>query len=200
MNLPNRLTILRIIFSIALIILLVFPFYSVGIEFTKYSVSGILVDFKNILAGVIFILASITDFLDGYFARKYDMVTDTGKMLDAIADKLLVNSVLIIFSSLGYLPAIVPVVIITRDTVVNAIKMEAAAKGKVVAAIQTGKIKTATLMIGIVLMFFYNLPFELMNIRVDLFFLYFATIMSLISMGEYFMMNKKVIFPPKEDE
>ena len=200
MNLPNKLTVTRIILSIVLIVLLVFPFYTVGIEFPRWSVGGILVDFKNILAGILFIVASVTDFLDGYIARKYDLITDTGKMLDAIADKLLVNSVLIIFSSLGYISAIIPVVIITRDTIVNAIKMEAAAKGKIVAAIQTGKIKTASLMIGIVLMFFYNLPFELINIRVDLFFLYFATIMSLVSMGEYFANNKKIIFPKRDEE
>ena len=129
----------------------------------------------------------------------YDMVTDTGKMLDAIADKLLVNSVLIIFAGLGYINAIIPVIFITRDTIVNAIKMEAAAKGKVVAAIKSGKIKTASQMVGMVLMFFYNLPFELINIRVDLFFLYFATIMSIVSMVEYFSMNKKIIFPKKEE-
>ena len=127
------------------------------------------------------------------------MVTDTGKMLDAIADKLLVNSVLIIFAGLGYINAIIPVIFITRDTIVNAIKMEAAAKGKVVAAIKSGKIKTASQMVGMVLMFFYNLPFELINIRVDLFFLYFATIMSIVSMVEYFSMNKKIIFPKKEE-
>lgn len=199
MNLPTKLTVTRIVLAIFVIILLLFPFYTIGIEFPKFSVSGILIDLKVILAGVIFVIASITDFLDGYIARKYDMVTDTGKMLDAIADKLLVNSVLIIFAGLGYINAIIPVIFITRDTIVNAIKMEAAAKGKVVAAIKSGKIKTASQMVGMVLMFFYNLPFELINIRVDLFFLYFATIMSIVSMVEYFSMNKKIIFPKKEE-
>lgn len=199
MNLPNKLTITRIVLSVILIILLLFPFYAVGLEFPRFSVSAVLVDSKYIICGVLFILASITDFLDGYIARKHDLITDTGKMLDAIADKLLVNSVLIIFATIGYIPALVPVIIVTRDTVVDAIKMEAAAKGRVVAAIKSGKIKTASLMVGIVLMFFYNLPFELINIRVDLLFLYFATIMSLVSMGEYFVLNKKIIFPKKED-
>lgn len=198
MNLPNKLTIVRIILAFVIIVLLLFPFYAIGIEFPEFSVSGIKISLKFLIAGVLFVVASFTDFLDGHIARKYNLITDTGKMLDAIADKLLVNSVLIIFASLGYINAIIPVVIVTRDTVVNAIKMEAAAKGKVVAAIKSGKIKTASLMIGMVLMFFYNLPFELINIRVDLFFLYFATIMSLISMVEYFTLNKKIIFPKKE--
>ena len=102
---------------------------------------------------------------------------------------------LIIFAALGFVNAIVPVVIVVRDIIVDAIKMEAAAKGKVVAAIKSGKLKTASLMIGIVLMFFYNLPFEIWNIRVDLFFLYFATIMAIVSMYEYFALNKSLIFP-----
>ena len=72
--------------------------------------------------------------------------------------------------------------------------MEAAAKGKVVAAIKSGKIKTAALMIGMTLLFFYNMPFELIGIRVDMFFIYFATIMSLVSMIQYFMLNKNIIF------
>ncbi len=199
MNLPNKLTVMRIIMSVVIIILLIFPFYAVGVEFPRFSVSSVLVDSKYVICGILFIIASITDFLDGYIARKHNLITDTGKMLDAIADKLLVNSVLIIFAAIGYIPAIIPVVLVTRDTVVDAIKMEAAAKGRVVAAIKSGKIKTASLMVGIILMFFYNLPFELINIRVDLLFLYFATIMSLVSMGEYFMLNKKIIFPKKED-
>ena len=158
MNLPTKLTVSRICLSFVVIFLLLFPFHSVGIEFPQYTVSGILIDLKFIIAGIVFIIASITDFLDGYIARKYDLITDLGKMLDAIADKLLVNSVLIIFTGLGYINPIIPVVIVTRDTVVNAIKMEAAAKGKVVAAIKSGKVKTSCLMIGLVLLFFYNLP------------------------------------------
>ena len=150
-------------------------------------------------SGVIFIIASVTDFLDGNIARKYNMVTNTGKMLDAIADKLLVNSVLIIFAADGRINAIVPVIVVFRDIVVNAIKMEAASRGKVVAAINSGKIKTATQMVGMVLIFFYNFPFEFLsfNIRVDLFFIYFSTIMALVSMYQYYAMNKKLIFPEK---
>ena len=127
-------------------------------------------------------------------ARKYDLITNTGKMLDAIADKILVNSTLIILATNGFINPIIPVVIVLRDTFVDAIKMEAASKGKVVAAIKSGKLKTATLMVGIVLMLFYNLPFELINIRVADFLLYFATILSVVSMIEYYVLNKKYIF------
>ena len=119
-------------------------------------------------------------------------------MLDSIADKVLVDSVLIILACQGFVNAIVPVVIVLRDIVVDAIKMEAASKGKVVAAIKSGKIKTASLMVGTVLMLFYNLPFELVNVHVDIFLLYFATIMSIFSMYEYYTLNKNIIFPKKE--
>lgn len=194
MNLPTKLTVSRIVMSIIIIILMLFPFNQVGVNFPTYLVSGINVDLRFIISGVIFIIASITDFLDGYIARRYNLITNTGKMLDAIADKLLVNSVLIIFASLGFINAIIPVVIVVRDIFVNAIKMEAASKGKVVAAIKSGKIKTTALMIGTTLLFFYNLPFEIFNIRMDLFMLYFATIMSIVSMVQYFSLNKKIMF------
>ena len=106
-------------------------------------IKGIALRWDYIIAGILFIIASFTDFLDGYIARKRGLVTNTGKMLDAIADKVLVNSVLIILASKGEINVIIPVIIVIRDIIVNAIKMEAASKGKVVAAIGSGKIKTA---------------------------------------------------------
>ena len=191
MNLPNKLTMSRIILTIVIIILCLFPFYSVGINFPKFNVSGIVVDSTYFLAGIIYIIAAITDFLDGNIARKNNLVTDTGKMLDAIADKVLVNSILVIFAAKGFVPAIVPVIYIFRDEIVNTFKMDLGNKGKVVAAIKTGNIKTASMMVGIGLMFFYNLPFELINIKMADFLIYFAVIMSIISGIEYYNMWKK---------
>ena len=197
MNTPNKLTITRIILSILLIILLLFPFARIGFHFPSFYVGSVLLNLKYVIAGIIFIIASLTDFLDGHIARKYGLITNTGKMLDAIADKVLVNSVLIILSSLRFINPIIPVVIVLRDIVVNAIKMEAASRGRVVAAIKSGKIKTAALMIGTTLIFFNNLPFELINLRVADFLLYFAAIMSIISMVQYYTMNKSLIFDQK---
>ena len=176
----------RIILTIILIMFLLFPFYSVGIEFPKYSVSGIVVDLKYIIAGVIFIIASLTDFIDGKLARGKNLVTDTGKMLDAIADKVLVNSVLIIFAWNGFIHPAVAVIYIFRDEVVNALKMHSAKRGTVVAASMSGKIKTFAMMTGLTLVFFYNLPFELININVADFLIYFATVMSVVSGVEYY--------------
>ena len=193
MNLPTKLTVFRIFLAIVVMVLLMFPFGAVGFDFPVIR-TVIDIDLKYVVAGIIFIVASVTDFLDGYLARKYNQVTDTGKMLDAIADKVLVNPVLIIFAAEGMISPIVPVVVVVRDIVVNAIKMEAASRGKVVAAIKSGKIKTASLMIGIILLFFGNVPFVYLNIRIDLLFIYFATIMSLVSMVQYYLLNKKIIF------
>ncbi len=125
MNLPNKLTVLRLVLSVVIIVLLVFPFYAVGIQFPTFSISGISspVESQYFMAGIIFIIASVTDFLDGRIARKYNLITDTGKMLDAIADKVLVNSVLIILAAHGFINEIIPVIIVLRDIVVNAIKI-----------------------------------------------------------------------------
>lgn len=198
MNTPTKLTVSRIVLTLIIIVLLLFPWSMIGVSMPVFFVSGIKIELKYIIADLLFVIASFTDFLDGYLARKNHEITNTGKMLDAIADKVLVDSVLIILACNGFISAIVPVVIVIRDIVVDAIKMEAASKGKVVAAIKSGKIKTASLMIGIVLMMAYNLPFELINVHIDILLLYFATIMSIFSMIEYYNVNKGIIFPNKE--
>ena len=192
MNVPNRLTILRIMLTILIIILCLFPFYSIGIILPKFYIGGIVVESIYFISGIIFIIAAFTDYLDGSIARRENLVTDTGKLLDAIADKVLVNSVLIIFAVRGFIPTFVPVIYIFRDEVVNALKMDLLRKGKVTAAISSGKIKTASMMIGLGLMFFYNLPFELINLKIADFLIYFATIMSVVSGIEYYNMWKKV--------
>ena len=195
MNLPNKLTISRIIISVLIIIVLLFPFDSMGINIPDFFVNEqLVVHLEYLIAGVLFILGSITDFLDGYIARKYNLITDFGKLIDAIADKMLVNSVLIILAATGTINAIIPVVVILRDEVVNSIKMLAASKVRVVAAIKSGKYKTACLMIGITLTLFYNLPFELINLKVADFFLLVATILSLISGIQYYFLNRDIIF------
>ena len=198
MNLPNKITVARLFLTAVIIALLAIPFDFFGFNFPKYEINGIIVELNYLIAGVIFIIASLTDFLDGYLARKYNLVTDTGKMLDAIADKVLVSPILILLACNGYIPVIIPVIYITRDIIVDAIKMQAASKGKVVAAIKSGKFKTATMMVGLTLVFFYNIPFEFINIRVDLFLLFFACVMSIVSAFEYYKLNKEIIFAKDE--
>lgn len=194
MNLPNKLSMIRIILSVIIITLLVFPFQTAGIDLPQLFVNEkIVINVKYLIAGVLFIIASLTDFLDGYIARKYDMVTDFGKLIDAIADKMLVNSVLIILSASGFIHPIIPIIIVLRDTLVNTIKMIAASKGRVVAAIKSGKLKTICLMLGVSLTLFYNMPFELYNLRIADFLLFIATVMSLVSGIQYYIMNRHII-------
>ena len=195
MNLPNKITMSRIILSFCIILVLLFPLDAAGLNFPKLFVDEkIVIDLRYIIAGFLFIIASVTDFFDGNIARKRGIVTDLGKVLDAIADKVLVNSVLIILSSTGFISPIIPVVIIVRDSIVNSIKMVAGSKGNTVAAIYTGKIKTACLMIGITLTLFYNLPFEIWNIKVSDAILIIACVFAIISAVQYYNMNKKYIF------
>ena len=195
MNLPNKISLSRIFMTVFIIFLCLFPFYAVNINIPQYNVEGIIVDLRYIISGVIFIIASLSDLIDGKIARKNNLITDTGKILDSIADKVLVNSVLIIFASNGFIHPIITVIYIFRDEIVNALRIHAAKNGIVVPAGTNGKIKTFAMMVGLSLMFFYNLPFELINIRVDKFLIFFATIMSVVSGVEYYykiMKTKKI--------
>lgn len=195
MNLPNKITMFRLFLSIVLVIILLFPFYAINVNFKTFVVNDlIIIDTKYIIAGIIFIVASLTDFLDGHIARKNNLVTDFGKFTDAIADKILVNSVLIIFAAQGLINPLIPVIVISRDTIVDAIRMLAASKNKVIAAGKMGKVKTATLMIALTLTFFYNLPFELWNVSINDVLLIIATALSIYSGFEYYYNNKKVLF------
>ncbi len=195
MNLPNKLTMARIFMTLLIIVILLFPFSAMGINIPHIFVNELIdIDVRYIIAGVLFIIASLTDFFDGIIARKYNLITDFGKMIDAIADKMLVNSVLIILSAQGFIHPVIPVIIILRDTAVDSIKMVAGSKGNVVAAIKTGKYKTASLMIGIVLTLFYDMPFELWNIHISDFLLIVACALSIISGIQYYTMNRKYIF------
>ena len=197
MNLPNKITCARLVLAAAVLIIMCIPWSNIGVEWPVYDVLGVQnVDLKYIVCGVLFMIGSLTDFLDGYIARKYNLVTDFGKVMDAIADKVLVNGVLIILACDGFIPLVVPVIIITRDIVVDSIKMAGGNKGKVVAASWPGKIKTICMMIGVTLVFFYNMPFAFIGhgLRVADFFVYVATIMSIISACQYWLANKDFIF------
>ena len=199
MNLPNKLTMLRIFLTFIIIIVLLFPFSATGITIPQIFVNeSIVIDIRYPIAAVLFALASITDFIDGHIARKYNLITDFGKMIDAIADKILVNSVLIILCAQGFIHPIIPVIIILRDTIVNSIKMAAGNAGKVVAAIALGKVKTACLMIGIVLTLIYNMPFELWNLRIADFLLVVAAVLSVVSGIQYYSLNKEYVFKKGE--
>lgn len=198
MNVPNKITICRIALSILLLIIMIFPVDKVGINFPEFQLAGkLIIDSKYLICGIIFLIASLTDFVDGYLARKYNLVTDIGKVMDAIADKILVNGVLILLATEGYISPIIPVVIVSRDIVVDSIKMVAGQKSGAVGASMAGKIKTACMLVGITLLFFYDLPFSLANIYPAKAIIMIATVLSVISGIQYYVKNKKYLFDAK---
>jgi CDP-diacylglycerol--glycerol-3-phosphate 3-phosphatidyltransferase len=193
MNLPNKITVGRMIISIAVLILLLLPWSQLGINFPTYTINGnIIVSLKMLIAGGLFVIGSFTDFLDGHIARSRGIVTDFGKVMDAIADKILVNGVLVILAYEGMISIIIPVVIITRDTIVDSCKMISGNKGKVVAASIMGKLKTICMMVGLSLTMFYNLPFEMFGVPVARVLLILATILSVVSGIQYFNNSKEL--------
>lgn len=194
MNTANKITMSRIILSVIILILLLFPWHQVGIDMPIYIVNGnINVEFKYVIAGILFIIASLTDFIDGKVARKYNMVTDFGKMIDAISDKILTNTLIVVLACDGMVSPVIAVIIIGRDIIVDSIKMLIGNKGKAVAAIGIAKYKTATLMIGLTLKLFYDLPFSLFINGVSDFLLILAAVLSIISAAKYYIMAQEYI-------
>lgn len=199
MNIPNKITCVRLIAAVVVLVILCMPWSAIGVEWKRWSLKGFSqdIDLKFIVAGILFAIGSFTDFLDGFIARKYNLVTDFGKVMDAIADKVLVNGVLIMLAYYSFIPVIIPVIIISRDIAVDSLKMVAGSKKGAVAASWPGKIKTICMMIGVTLVFLYNIPFAFIGnnvIRVDLALVYIATILSVVSGCLYFNSYKDVVF------
>ena len=194
MNTANKITMSRIILSILILIILLFPWHQVGVDVPTYLINGTMtIDLRYIISGFLFIIASFTDFLDGRVARKYNMVTDFGKMIDAISDKLLTNTLIVVLACENMVDPIIAVIIIGRDIIVDSIKMLIGNKGKAVAAIPIAKFKTASLMIGLTFKLFYDLPFSLVSIRVADYLLIVAAVLSIISGAKYYIMAKEYI-------
>jgi CDP-diacylglycerol---glycerol-3-phosphate 3-phosphatidyltransferase len=193
MNLPNRLTLMRLFLIPLLIFFALFPFAHFGINFGYTKIRFVSIPNLNIIMLIIFVVASATDYLDGYIARKYKLITTFGKFFDPIADKLLVNTLFIILASFGQIPVIAVILMIARDTLVDAIRMLNAKEGLVVSAQFLGKAKTVSQMITIVLYLVGNLPFELVNLPVHELMLWFTVSVSLLSGISYFMQSRKLI-------
>lgn len=191
MNLPNKITVTRIVLALLILSLLMIPWYNLGVSFPTYYVADkVVVDLKYVIAGILFIIAAFSDFLDGHLARSRNMVTDFGKVMDAIADKVLVNGVLIILAFDGFISVAIPVIIITRDIFVDSFKMASGKKGKVVAASYWGKAKTIFMLVGISLTMFYNLPFEIVGFNLAYALIIIATVLSVISGFDYYSKTK----------
>ena len=194
MNTANKITMSRIVLSVKILLILLLPWHEFGINIPTYIINGsITIDLRYIISGVLFIIASLTDFIDGKVARKYNMVTDFGKMIDAISDKLLTNTLIVVLAAENMVHPIIAVIIIGRDIIVDSIKMLIGNKGKAVAAIPVAKYKTATLMVGLTLKLFYDLPFSLVPVRVSDYLLIIAAVLSIVSGAKYYVMAKEYI-------
>ena len=173
MNLPNKLTIFRVILIPVFIIALM---------------SGIIPEPVNRYVGVvIFCVASFTDYLDGHIARKYNLVTNFGKFMDPLVDKLLVSSALICMIELGFLPAWIVIIIISREFIITGFRLIAAEGGLVIAASWWGKIKTVTQMLMIILVLL-GVGGIIGNILIIL-----ATVFTVISGVDYIVKNIGVL-------
>lgn len=176
MKLPNILTLLRIVLVPVMVVI-----YYIGFYGWNYWAAGI------------FIAASITDFLDGMLARKLDLISDFGKLMDPIADKLLVTAALLILLEWGKTTAWVAVILIGREFVISAFRMLAASKGVVIAAGWSGKIKTVVQLVGISIILLGNPLFNLINIPMGEILIYISVALSIYSCAEYIIKNKELL-------
>ena len=170
MNTANKLTMLRVVLIPVFLILLYWD-----------------VPFHMLYALVIFILASVTDFVDGYVARHYNQITDFGKFMDPLADKMLVMAALLWFVQMGRLPAWAMLIVIVREFAVTALRLMAVERGRVIAAAWSGKVKTASTMVCICLMLDFDQGW------LDMVCMVLIVATTVYSGAEYFLKNRDVI-------
>ena len=176
MNLPNKLTLFRVV------LIPFFVFFLLAPDFEEYG---------NYIAVAIFIVASITDFLDGKIARKYNLVTNFGKFMDPLADKLLVCSALICLIQLELIPAWVVIIIIAREFIISGFRLVASDNGVVIAASYWGKFKTAFQMLTVIVLIL-NIPNKVFTILGTV-LIYVSLALTVISLIDYIAKNKDVL-------
>lgn len=175
MNLPNKLTVLRV---------LMIPFFVV------FMLVDIVPGMDKWIALAIFVIASLTDLLDGKIARKYNLVTNFGKFMDPLADKLLVSSAMICLVEMGRLPAWIVIIIISREFIISGFRLVASDSGIVIAASYWGKFKTVFQMVMIIVMIMdLGASFAIL----ETILIYVALILTIVSLIDYIMKNKEVL-------
>lgn len=197
MNLPNKITMVRI-FMIPFILLFMLPVSFVS-ETSAWNL--FIKEFGMLIATILFFIASLTDTIDGQLARKQGIVTNMGKFLDPIADKLLVTSVLIALVQLNKISAIVAIVIICREFIVTGIRLLAADKNVVISASNLGKVKTVFQIIAIIIVMleiqlsisFTNSPFSPAIFTVSQVMVWVAVLLTIISGIDYMRKNKSFL-------
>lgn len=180
MNLPNKLTLFRVI---------LIPFF---VCFMLIPVNGVACEgYMKWIALVIFVIASLTDLLDGKIARKYNLVTNFGKFMDPLADKLLVCSALICLIELERIPSWVVIIIVAREFVISGFRLVASDNGVVIAASMWGKYKTTFQMIMTILMIL-NFQFLYIPVLTQI-IMWIALILTIVSLVDYLVKNKSVL-------
>lgn len=187
MNLPNQLTVLRILMIPIFILILVLP-----IDLGTITIAGVSLLVTHLIAAIIFAVASITDWLDGKIARSRGLVTNFGKFADPLADKMLVMTAFIMLVELEKAPGWVVAVIICRELAVTGLRLLLVEHGEVMAAAWPGKVKTATQMVAIILLFINNIPFAAVHFPLDQIMLYACLIFTIYSGVDYFIKNRAV--------
>lgn len=188
MSLPNKITLSRICLIPVFIIIL-----SIPLDLGAWNIGATDLPITHFIAALIFIIASTTDWLDGYIARKYQLITNMGKFLDPLADKLLVSAAFILIVELGLAPAWVVILIISREFAVTGLRLVAAGEGIVLAASKMGKLKTVSQILAIILLLLHNFPFSYIGLPIDIILLYIALILTVWSGVEYFVKNWHVM-------
>lgn len=188
MNVPNKITLSRIFLIPIFILLLSIPF-----NWGAWDIGETSLPVSDFIAALLFILAAATDWVDGHYARKHNLVTNLGKFLDPLADKLLVSAALILLVEMGMAPAWLVIVIISREFAVTGLRLVAAGEGIVLAAGSMGKLKTATQMVAIAILLLHQFPFSYIGFPFGTVMLYAALFFTIVSGVDYFMKNWHVM-------
>lgn len=201
LNLPNTLTLSRIFLVPLLVVVLLTPPWALAKAQEIFGLAGLLTwlkEWREIIAVAIFLVAASTDWLDGYLARKRDQITDLGKLLDPIADKLLTISAFIALVELRLAPAWMIVVIVGREFAVSGMRSIAAVKGSVIAASSWGKLKTASQIVAITLLILSDSIERWVRLgNVGKIALWVVLALSLFSMAQYFVSFSKQVGPDR---
>ncbi|GIO22033.1 CDP-diacylglycerol--glycerol-3-phosphate 3-phosphatidyltransferase [Oceanobacillus sp. J11TS1] len=188
MNLPNKLTFSRILLIPFFIMLM-----SIPLPWGSWEIGDTQLPIAHFIAALIFIIAAGTDWVDGYYARKHNLVTNLGKFMDPLADKLLVSAALILLVEIELAPAWVVIIIISREFAVTGLRLVAAGEGIVLAAGSMGKLKTATQMVAIAVLLLHNFPFSYVSFPFGTIMLYLSLVFTIISGVDYFVKNWHVM-------
>ncbi|MBM7540636.1 CDP-diacylglycerol--glycerol-3-phosphate 3-phosphatidyltransferase [Amphibacillus cookii] len=188
MNIPNRITLSRIFLIPIFILLLTLP-----LDWGSWTIGHQTLPIVDFVAALLFIVASGTDWVDGYYARKYNLVTNLGKFLDPMADKLLVTAAFILLIEMGAASAWVVIIIISREFAVTGLRLVAAGEGIVLAAGQMGKWKTTFQLLAIAVLLLHDFPFSYLNWPVGTILLYIALLLTVVSGADYFVKNWHVM-------